>query len=168
MRLLKVRRHRRRSCGDLARVVARGGCQPQGCAGLAHPEPVLVGAQQRQAPFHIVMRRQLAGSVTTQQLQPATVDGTRLFPAAASDLYDAGSRSLLLDLSEIDTLTSAGMRAMQKVYRLFTPPEESLKIAHVNLCNAPPQVYHVLGITGFLLTIPNYENKQAALDSFTE
>jgi anti-anti-sigma regulatory factor len=88
--------------------------------------------------------------------------------AAARDSYDEGSRFLLLDLSEIDTLTSAGMRAMQKVYRLFSPPEESLKIAHVKLCNAPPQVYHVLGITGFLLTIPNYENKQAALDSFTE
>jgi anti-anti-sigma factor len=88
--------------------------------------------------------------------------------AAARDSYDEGSRFLLLDLSEVDTLTSAGMRAMQKVYKLYTPVEENFKVARVKLCSAPPQVYHVLGITGFLLTIPNYENMQAALDSFTE
>jgi len=39
-------------------------------------------------------------------------------------------------------------------------------VAHVKLCNAPPQVYHVLGITGFLQNIPNFESQQAALDSF--
>jgi anti-anti-sigma factor len=86
---------------------------------------------------------------------------------AARDAYDAGSRFLLLDLSEVDTLTSAGMRAIQKVYRLYTPAEEQFKVAHVKLCNAPPQVYHVLGVTGFLQNIPNYETAQAAIDSFT-
>ena len=87
--------------------------------------------------------------------------------AAARDTYDAGSRFLLLDLSEVDTLTSAGMRAMQKVYKLYTPADEHFKVSHVKLCNAPPQVYHVLGVTGFLQNIPNYENEQAAIDSFT-
>jgi anti-anti-sigma factor len=88
--------------------------------------------------------------------------------AAARDAYEEGSRFLLLDLSEVDTLTSAGMRAIQKVYRLYTPAEEQFKVAHVKLCNAPPQVYHVLGITGFLQNIPNYETAQAAIDSFTK
>jgi len=88
--------------------------------------------------------------------------------ASAQDSYDEGSRYLLLDLAGVDTLTSAGMRAIQKVYKLYTPTEESFKVARVKLCNAPPQVYHVLGITGFLLTIPNYETMQDAIDSFTE
>ena len=88
--------------------------------------------------------------------------------AAARDAYDEGSRFLLLDLSEVDTLTSAGMRAIQKVYRVFTPAEEHFKVARVKLCNAPPQVYHVLGITGFLQNIPNYETAQGAIDSFSE
>ena len=88
--------------------------------------------------------------------------------AAARDAYDEGSRFLLLDLSEVDTLTSAGMRAIQKVYRVFTPAEEHFKVARVKLCNAPPQVYHVLGITGFLKNIPNYETAQGAIDSFSE
>ena len=88
--------------------------------------------------------------------------------AAAREAHDAGARFLLIDLAEVDTLTSAGMRAMQKVYRLFTAEEEQFKIARVKLCNAPPQVYHVLGITGFLQNIPNYETMQSALSSFKE
>ena len=88
--------------------------------------------------------------------------------AAARDAYEAGARFLLIDLAEVDTLTSAGMRAMQKVYRLFTVEGEDFKVARVKLCNAPPQVYHVLGVTGFLQNIPNYETQQTALDSFKE
>lgn len=91
-----------------------------------------------------------------------------LLLASARDSYNEGSRFLLIDLAEVDALTSAGMRAMQKVYRLYTPAEEHYKVARVKLCNAPPQVYHVLGITGFLQNIPNYETMQAAIDSFTE
>jgi anti-anti-sigma factor len=86
--------------------------------------------------------------------------------AAAREAYDGGSRYLLLDLAEMDTLTSAGMRAIQKVYKVYTPGDEQYKVAHVKICNAPPQIYHVLGITGFLQNIPNYESTQAALDSF--
>jgi anti-anti-sigma factor len=85
---------------------------------------------------------------------------------AARDVYEGGSRLLLIDLSELDTLTSAGMRAIQKVYKLFTPADEHFKVARIKLCNAPPQIYHVLGVTGFLQNIPNYESMQAALDSF--
>ena len=89
-----------------------------------------------------------------------------LLLSSARESYDEGSRYLLLDLAEVDTLTSAGMRAMQKVYKLYTPEEEQFKVARVKLCNAPPQVYHVLGITGFLQNIPNYETLQAGVDSF--
>ena len=91
-----------------------------------------------------------------------------LLLGTARDSYEEGSRFLLLDLAEVDTLTSAGMRAIQKVYKLYTPAEEHFKVSRVKLCNAPPQVYHVLGITGFLQNIPNYETMQAAIDSFTE
>ena len=94
--------------------------------------------------------------------------GEELLLAAARDVYDAGARFLLIDLAEVDALTSAGMRAMQKVYKLFTTVEERFKIVRVKLCNAPLEVYHVLGVTGFLQNIPNYETQQAALDSFKE
>jgi len=85
---------------------------------------------------------------------------------AARTAYDGGARYLLIDMSDLDTLTSAGMRALQKVYQIFTPKEEQFKLAHLKLCNAPPQIYNVLGITGFLQNIPMYESEAAALGSF--
>lgn len=90
------------------------------------------------------------------------------FVKAAQTAYDSGARYLLIDLEEVDTLTSAGMRAIQKAYKLFTPEGERFVVPHILMCNAPPQIYHILGITGFLQNIPNYESMQAALDSFKE
>lgn len=80
--------------------------------------------------------------------------------------YEGGARYLLIDMGELDTLTSAGMRAIQKVYQMFTPKEDRFKTVRVKLCNAPPQIYNVLGVTGFLQTIPMYESLDAALGSF--
>ena len=84
----------------------------------------------------------------------------------ARTTFDGGARFLLIDMSDLDTLTSAGMRALQKVYQIFTPKEDRFKMAHLKLCNAPPQIYNVLGITGFLQNIPMYESRDAALQSF--
>jgi anti-anti-sigma factor len=86
--------------------------------------------------------------------------------AEAKAAYDEGSRYLLLDLAAVDTLTSAGMRAMQKVFKIYTPSEEQFKVSRLKLCNAPPQVYHILGITGFLHNIPNYEDQGSAIAAF--
>lgn len=80
--------------------------------------------------------------------------------------HDEGARYLLIDMRDLDTLTSAGMRALQKVYQIFTPKEDQSKLAHLKLCNAPPQIYNVLGITGFLQNIPMYESMDAALEAF--
>lgn len=86
--------------------------------------------------------------------------------AAARTAYDDGARYLLIDMHGLDTLTTAGMRALQKIYRIFTPKEEQSKLAHLKLCNAPPLIYNVLGITGFLQAIHMYESIEAALQSF--
>ncbi len=86
--------------------------------------------------------------------------------AAARAAYSEGTRYMILDLAGVETLTSAGMRAMHKVYKLFTPAEERMKTLRVSICNAPVQVNNILGITGFLLNIPSYRNMQLAIDSF--
>ena len=116
--------------------------------------------------------------ITSEQIQadvPVTVFHLRgwLDAQSENDLlealrteYDAGARYALIDMSELDTLTSAGMRALQKVYQMYTPKEERFKVARLKLCNAPPQIYSVLGITGFLQNIPMYESQDAALESF--
>jgi anti-anti-sigma factor len=85
---------------------------------------------------------------------------------AARNSYEGGARYILIDMNELDTITSAGIRALQKIYQMFTPKEDRFKIAHLKLCNAPPQIYNVLGITGFLQNIPMYENLDDAVVSF--
>jgi len=116
--------------------------------------------------------------ITSEQMQasvPVTVfhiggwldaqsEGQLLESARLS--HDDGARYLLIDMKDLDTLTSAGMRALQKVYQMFTPKEDAFKVAHLKLCNAPPQIYNVLGITGFLQNIPMYESLNAALETF--
>jgi len=90
------------------------------------------------------------------------------FLEAARTAYEGGARYLLVDMHDLDTITSAGMRAIQKVYQMFTPKEEQFKVARVKLCNAPPQIYNVLGITGFLQNLPMYESLDDALVTFNQ
>ena len=85
---------------------------------------------------------------------------------AVQQAKNEGAQYVLLDMQELDTLTSAGIRAMQKAYLILTPKEEAYKVAHLKLCNAPAQIYQVLGITGFLVNVPMYESQQDAIDSF--
>ena len=84
----------------------------------------------------------------------------------ADEAYEKGARYLLLDLSELDTLTSAGMRAIQKVYKQYTPEGADKENPRLKMASAPPPVYHALKMAGFLLSIPMYESVQSALDSF--
>ena len=116
--------------------------------------------------------------ITSEEMQaavPVTVFRLRGWLDAQSEeqllerlrnAYDQGARYALIDMGDLDTLTSAGMRALQKVYQMYTPKEERFKVAHLKLCNAPPQIYNILGITGFLQNIPMYESLDSALNSF--
>lgn len=88
------------------------------------------------------------------------------FVKVASESYDAGARFLLVDMTDLNALTSAGMRALQKVYKLYTPAEDRFKVAHLKLCNASPQIHNVLGITGFLQNIPMHDSVESALQDF--
>ena len=85
---------------------------------------------------------------------------------AAREAHEAGARYLLMEMSSLDTLTSAGMRALQKVYQLYLVKDESPRQIHLKLCSASPQIHSVLEITGFLQNIPMYESMEEALSSF--
>ena len=118
--------------------------------------------------------------ITSEQIQRQGKDSVTVFHlrgwldaqseeqllTAAREAHAAGARYLVLDMAEIEMLTSAGMRGIQKVHKLFTPSDQNPKTAHMKLCNASAPVYHVLGITGFLHIMPMYESLQTALDSY--
>jgi len=84
----------------------------------------------------------------------------------AEEAYENGTRYLLLDLSELDTMTSAGMRAIQKVYKKYTPEGTDKQYPRLKMASAPPPVYNALKMTGFLQSIPMYESVQSAIDTF--
>ena len=77
----------------------------------------------------------------------------------------AGAEYVLIDLGGVSTITSAGIRAIQRSLGTMTPKGETV-LGRLKLCNAPPPVYEVLSITGILLSMPMYEGEDIAIDSF--
>ena len=94
----------------------------------------------------------------------------------ARQAQEDGSKYLLLDLSQLDVLTSAGLRAIHNIFNLFTPPEdrelirqhgdEPYKSPYFKLACPNPNIYYVLNIAGFLQNILIYNDLDEAADSF--
>ena len=90
--------------------------------------------------------------------------------------YEDGARHLLLDLSELDVLSSAGLRAIHNIFNLFTPQsdveiikqhrDEPYKSPYVKLVCPNPDIYYILNITGFLQNLLIYNNMEEAVNSF--
>lgn len=94
----------------------------------------------------------------------------------AQQTFEDGVKHLLLDLTELEVLASAGLRAFQNIFKLFTPQKdveviqqhgaEPYKSPYFKLVCPTPQIYYILNITGFLHNIPIYNNMDEALKSF--
>ncbi|HSJ87663.1 MAG TPA: STAS domain-containing protein [Anaerolineales bacterium] len=107
---------------------------------------------------------QLDGSTESQLLE------------AARQAHEEGAKHLLLDLSELTILTSAGLRAIQNILRLFTPQEdkdlirrhgeEPYKSPYFKLVCPNPQIYYILNISGFLQNLLIYNDLNEAVGSF--
>ena len=107
---------------------------------------------------------QLDGSTENQLLE------------TARQAHEEGAKHLLLDLSELAMLTSAGLRAIQNILRLFTPQEdkdlihrhgeEPYKSPYFKLVCPNPQIYYILNISGFLQNLLIYNDMQEAMQSF--
>lgn len=92
------------------------------------------------------------------QAEEQLVEGVRL-------AKDSGAKYVLLELGGISTITSAGIRGIQKSFGLLTPKGETT-LGRLKLCNASPQVREVLSITGLLISVPMYESEDIAIHSF--
>jgi len=94
----------------------------------------------------------------------------------ARQAHEDGTRHLLLDMSSLEVLSSAGLRAIHSVFNLFTPQsdvevirehhEEPYKSPYMKLVCPNPQIYYVLNIAGFLQNIIIYNNMDEAIKSF--
>lgn len=95
----------------------------------------------------------------------------------ARQAREDGAKSLILDLSEVEILTSAGLRAIHNIFNLFTPPgdvviirqhgEEPYKSPYFKLVCPNPNIYYILNIAGFLQNILIFNNMDDAVNSFS-
>lgn len=103
-------------------------------------------------------------------------DTEHLLTDHAKEILESGSRYLLLDLSDVDVLTSAGLRAIQVIFNLFTPQQdksvirehgdEPYKSPYFKVVCPNPHIYYVLNIAGFLQNILIFNDMDDAVSSF--
>ena len=95
----------------------------------------------------------------------------------ARQAREDGATHLLLDLSELDVISSAGLRAIQNIFKLYTPQDdmdlmhkhgdEPYKSPYLKIVCPNPQVYYIFNIAGFLQNLLIYNNLDDATNSFT-
>ncbi len=98
------------------------------------------------------------------------------FEQAGQQAVDRGIRHILLDLKEVPTVRSAGLRSVQILYNLLNPRDTSGSVAHrepaespyLKVVNLSPDVYYVFDIAGFFPNIGCYDDVETALKSFSE
>ena len=104
--------------------------------------------------------------------------------AKAKDLYGAGSRDLLLDLTDLTYISSAGLVALHSVallargdelpdtehgwsaYRSMGRSSEAGLQAHVKLLNPRDEVRNVLDMVGFTNVFGIFTDRDEAVKSF--
>ena len=74
-------------------------------------------------------------------------------------LLDEGKHNLILDLADVDYLSSAGMRTL-----LLVSKRAKELSASICLINVSPQLIEILEMTGFLPLIQVYKDLDSALD----
>lgn len=86
--------------------------------------------------------------------------------ARANQVYGQGARQVLLDLAEVESLTSAGLRAILFIHKLLAQPESGSEPGSLKLSGATREVQRVLHIAGFDVYLDLYPDRRTALDSF--
>jgi anti-anti-sigma factor len=123
--------------------------------------------------------------VAVMQLRGA-LDGStyEYFISEAQKLYDAGTRNLILDMSELTFLSSAGLSALHRTARVFRGEDRSTFeegwgaihamgkerdkgfLEHIKLLNPSEKIQSVLDTVGFKSFFEIYTEIQPALASF--
>jgi len=103
------------------------------------------------------------------------------FAATAQKLYDAGTRNLLVHMSELTFLSSAGIRALQRTARMYSenkqtdieegpsgnkPDSGSRFQEHVKLFNPRQDIQDVLEMVGLKGYFEIFTDLDAAIVSF--
>jgi len=133
----------------------------------------------------IISQNQETSPVTIMQLQGA-LDGSSYekFVTEAQNLYDAGTRNLILDMSELTFLSSAGLAGLHRIARIYRGEDRSIMEEgwaaihamgkerdsgfqnHVKLLNPSEKILDVLDTVGFKTFFEIYADIHPAMASF--
>jgi anti-anti-sigma factor len=103
--------------------------------------------------------------VTVFQLQDrVNMGNTGELERAAAEAFAAGGRNMVIDLSKVPSLTSAGIRTILVIYKMLTDAKD--KARHIKLVNPTPHVREVLDFAGLLEYIDIYTSVEEAVASF--
>jgi anti-anti-sigma factor len=104
--------------------------------------------------------------VTVFELQDrVNLGNTAELEQAAKAAYAEGTRDLIIDISKVDSFTSAGIRALLVIYKLLAG-DEGKKSKHVKLVSPTPYVREVLEVSGVADSIEIYDTLEEAVASF--
>jgi anti-anti-sigma factor len=132
-----------------------------------------VSTQQGRVPVTVI---QLEGKLDSNSFQNL-ID-------AAKKAYDGGARDLVLDMTKLAYISSAGIVSLHSTAKLFRGEEmpdpekgwNAIRSAekdrasgvqdHVKLCGVPPEVLSVLDVVGFSAFFEMHPDLQTAIASF--
>ena len=104
--------------------------------------------------------------VTVFELQDrVNLGNTAELEQAARDAYANGTRDLVIDISKVDSFTSAGIRALLVIYKLLAG-DEGRQSKHVKLVSPTRYVREVLEVSGVADSIEIYDTLEEAVASF--
>ncbi len=99
------------------------------------------------------------------------------FQSAAKKAIDAGARNVVVDLSGVAYMSSAGMRTLNQIFNWLTASSEGeeikrgiasgkVKSPHLKLLNPTPRVLDSLRLAGFDMFLEIHHNLKDAIASF--
>ncbi len=135
------------------------------------------------AEFQITVSQQQGQvPVTVFHLQGDVIDANSYeqLEAQVRAAYEAGTRNLLLDLTKVKYISSAGLRALHGIFLLLrgdSPAESNqvmkkglmdgtFKSPHLKLLNPSPAVMETLRTMGFDMFLEIHHNLKNAVASF--
>jgi anti-anti-sigma factor len=135
---------------------------------MASTTKVTITQEQGRVPVTII---QVQGDID--------VNSCEELQATAEEAYRAGMRNLLLDLTKVKYVGSAGLRAFHQIFDMLRDAsleddaamkrglmDGSYKSAHFKLLNPSRDVTSVLTMSGFDMFLEIHTNRKKALASF--
>lgn len=132
--------------------------------------------------FQIVIQQEQAHVPITVFQVAGDIDASsyELLEDAAADAFGQGTRRLLLDLSGVAYMGSAGLRALYTIDQMLRQAaddaaggvadsgltNDSFRSPFLKLLHPSRSVNHTLKISGFEMAFDVFDDRQLALDSF--